>query len=69
MRVPGLAYRASELNLFVQLRKIQECYMPVCLTLHCSQINKYAFSGGRATIEEHRTRGADLEVSCVRASI
>lgn len=27
------------------------------------QVNKYAFSGGRATIEEHRERGADLDVS------
>jgi tryptophanyl-tRNA synthetase len=26
------------------------------------KINKYAFSGGRATVEEHRARGADLAV-------
>lgn len=27
-----------------------------------SKVNKYAFSGGGATLEEHRTRGANLEV-------
>lgn len=26
------------------------------------QINRYAFSGGGATLEEHRARGANLEV-------
>jgi len=26
------------------------------------KINKYAFSGGRQTVEEHRQLGADLEV-------
>lgn len=26
------------------------------------QINKYAFSGGGATLEEHRAKGANLEV-------
>jgi hypothetical protein len=26
------------------------------------QVNKYAFSGGRQTVEEHRKLGADLEV-------
>ena len=26
------------------------------------KINKYAFSGGRQTVEEHREKGADLEV-------
>jgi hypothetical protein len=28
----------------------------------CVQINKYAFSGGGATVEEHRARGANLAV-------
>jgi tryptophanyl-tRNA synthetase len=27
-----------------------------------SQINKYAFSGGRVTVEEHRELGGDIEV-------
>lgn len=27
-----------------------------------SKVNKYAFSGGRPTVEEHRARGADLDV-------
>ena len=27
-----------------------------------SKVNKYAFSGGRATVEEHRKLGANLEV-------
>lgn len=26
------------------------------------QVTRYAFSGGRATVEEHRERGADLEI-------
>lgn len=26
------------------------------------KINKYAYSGGRATLEEHKEKGADLEV-------
>lgn len=26
------------------------------------KINKYAFSGGRDTVEEHRKKGANLEV-------
>jgi tryptophanyl-tRNA synthetase len=27
-----------------------------------SKVNKYAFSGGGATIEEHKANGANLEV-------
>ena len=27
-----------------------------------NKINKYAFSGGKATVEEHREKGADLEI-------
>jgi hypothetical protein len=27
-----------------------------------TKVNKYAFSGGRTTVEEHREFGADLEV-------
>jgi tryptophanyl-tRNA synthetase len=27
-----------------------------------SQVNKYAFSGGGATLEEHRSKGANLDV-------
>jgi Tryptophanyl-tRNA synthetase len=28
----------------------------------CFQVNKYAFSGGQATIEEHREKGGNCEV-------
>jgi tryptophanyl-tRNA synthetase len=35
------------------------CY---CCCPCCHQINKYAFSGGGATLEEHRANGANLEV-------
>lgn len=28
------------------------------------KINRYAFSGGGATVEEHRTQGGNLIVSC-----
>ena len=42
------------------------CYhpaMPCCIvTFLWRQINKYAFSGGGATVEEHRAKGANLEV-------
>lgn len=31
-------------------------------TLHVLQINKYAFSGGGATLIEHQANGADLDV-------
>lgn len=27
-----------------------------------AQVNKYAFSGGGATVEEHRAKGANLDV-------
>ena len=30
--------------------------------LSCEQINKYAFSGGGVTLEEHRAKGANLDV-------
>ena len=26
------------------------------------KINKYAFSGGRQTVEEHREKGADIDI-------
>lgn len=32
------------------------------LSLLSPQINKYAFSGGGATLEEHRSRGANLDI-------
>lgn len=35
------------------------CTRPV---LPLAQINKYAFSGGGATLEEHRSKGANLDV-------
>jgi len=50
------------------------CYMFIvlsCVLLHvcflhmfmlCLQINKYAFSGGRDTVEEHRQLGGNTEV-------
>lgn len=34
--------------------------LPACLSP--GQINKYAFSGGGATLEEHRAKGANLDV-------
>lgn len=34
----------------------------MCVVLCCAQINKYAFSGGGATVEEHRSRGGDCDV-------
>jgi hypothetical protein len=33
-----------------------------CCCPCCHQINKYAFSGGGATLEEHRANGANLDV-------
>jgi len=30
--------------------------------VHCAQINKFAFSGGCVTVQEHREKGANLEV-------
>jgi tryptophanyl-tRNA synthetase len=35
---------------------------PYCCCCCCGQINKYAFSGGGATLEEHRGNGANLDV-------
>ena len=32
------------------------------IQIDSSQINKYAFSGGQATVEEHREKGGDCEV-------
>jgi tryptophanyl-tRNA synthetase len=29
---------------------------------HCLQVNKHAFSGGQATIEEHRVKGGNCEI-------
>ena len=38
----------------------------VCFTIstdsNCVQINKYAFSGGQDSVENHRKYGANLEV-------
>jgi hypothetical protein len=36
------------------------CCCPFCPC--CHQINKYAFSGGGATLDEHRANGANLDV-------
>ncbi len=36
--------------------------MQVVTVISCSQINKYAFSGGRDTVEEHRKLGGNTEV-------
>ena len=33
-----------------------------CILVYEFQINKYAFSGGQATVEEHREKGGDCEV-------
>jgi tryptophanyl-tRNA synthetase len=30
--------------------------------IHCLQVNKHAFSGGQATVEEHRQKGGNCEV-------
>ena len=41
---------------------VQRCCCFSCCCPCCHQINKYAFSGGGATLEEHRTNGANLDV-------
>jgi hypothetical protein len=50
--------------------RLQLCgRVPLCTAVqgpavHCwyLQVTKYAFSGGRQTTQEHREKGADLEV-------
>lgn len=38
------------------------CFLIVIFVLWISQINKYAFSGGGATVEEHREKGGNCDV-------
>lgn len=33
-----------------------------CFTVFVIQVNKYAFSGGRDTVEDHRKYGGDITV-------
>lgn len=37
-------------------------YRQIPLDDDCSQINKYAFSGGKDTVEEHRKYGGNVDV-------
>lgn len=46
--------------LHLQLKLPLKHRCPRCCV--CLQINKYAFSGGGATVEEHRAKGANLDV-------
>lgn len=39
------------------------CLLRTCVVRFVSlQINRYAYSGGRDTVEEHRARGGDCDV-------